>query len=324
MIDNKDVAVVMCTYNGERYLKQQLDSILAQSYPIKEIYIQDDCSTDGTASILKSYAQQYPNIKYHINDKQLGINENFFSAFSKIASEYIAISDQDDIWFPDKIEKEILAISDNLLCFCRSMPFSEDASFVHVDKRTPNWGLERLVFVNVIPGHTILFKKELLQILPKGFNSLGLYDNLLSFTAALCGKLTFCNQFLCHYRRHADAITLTVSHDYTKSIKNVTRMFFSSVRIFCISRKTVERHYQQLYAFMNACSMPEKANMYVEVQKFVEIMQYSSLLSFLKRSLWCYKHRQEIFYTKTNDSILLKIRALLFPILMYQYWDYTS
>ena len=61
----KTVSVVMCTYNGEKYLREQMDSILAQTYPIHEIIVCDDCSTDGTMNILQEYATKFPFIKIH-------------------------------------------------------------------------------------------------------------------------------------------------------------------------------------------------------------------------------------------------------------------
>ena len=98
----KTVSVVMCTYNGEKYLREQMDSILAQTYPIHDIIVSDDCSTDGTMNILQEYATKFPFIKVHRNTRNKGCNQNFHD----IIEDYIAISDQDDIWFPKKIGTE--------------------------------------------------------------------------------------------------------------------------------------------------------------------------------------------------------------------------
>ena len=62
------ISVVMCTYNGDRYLGEQLESILRQDYPVEEIIVQDDGSTDGTLELLDKYAQHYPQIKVYSND----------------------------------------------------------------------------------------------------------------------------------------------------------------------------------------------------------------------------------------------------------------
>ena len=74
------VAVVMCTYNGEKFLREQLDSILDQTYPISEIIIQDDRSTDGTVALLRQYEERHPNIHVFVNEQNLGFNLNFKTA----------------------------------------------------------------------------------------------------------------------------------------------------------------------------------------------------------------------------------------------------
>ena len=86
------ISVVMCTYNGGKYLKEQLDSILEQSYPVDEIIIQDDCSTDDTVDILRGYEKKYDNIHVYVNEKNLGFTENFWSVLGRAVNEYIAIS----------------------------------------------------------------------------------------------------------------------------------------------------------------------------------------------------------------------------------------
>ncbi|MEZ7866922.1 MAG: glycosyltransferase [Paludibacteraceae bacterium] len=98
------VSVVMCTYNGEKYLREQLDSIINQTYPIHEIIIQDDCSTDGTWEIIQEYATRNNNFRIYRNEINLSVYHNFFSAFQKVTGEYFAVSDQDDFWLPDKIK----------------------------------------------------------------------------------------------------------------------------------------------------------------------------------------------------------------------------
>ena len=91
------VAVVMCTYNGEKYLRQQLDSILAQTYPIQELIVQDDCSTDATLAILQEYEAKVPFMKVIENTHNLGFNLNFKTACMRATTDLIAISDQDDV-----------------------------------------------------------------------------------------------------------------------------------------------------------------------------------------------------------------------------------
>ena len=97
------VSIAMCTYNGEKWLRAQLDSILSQTYTNLELVIIDDGSRDRTIDIIKEYAAGDPRIKYHVNAETLGYNRNFEKALRLCSSDLIAISDQDDIWQPHKI-----------------------------------------------------------------------------------------------------------------------------------------------------------------------------------------------------------------------------
>ncbi len=97
------ISIAIATYNGERFLREQLDSLYAQTRQADEIVVCDDCSKDGTAAILEEYHQKYGLI-YHINEHQLGVNANFFKAMSLCKGDFISICDQDDVWLPNKIE----------------------------------------------------------------------------------------------------------------------------------------------------------------------------------------------------------------------------
>ena len=110
MDTSKTVDVVMCTYNGERYLREQLDSIIGQTYPIHRLIVQDDRSTDGTVAIVREYAARYPFISLYVNGRNLGYNLNFKSAVMRATADFVAISDQDDVWFADKIARQVEAI----------------------------------------------------------------------------------------------------------------------------------------------------------------------------------------------------------------------
>jgi glycosyltransferase involved in cell wall biosynthesis len=92
------ISLAMPTYNGERFLREQLDSIYNQTIVPDEVIVVDDCSTDGTISILEEYKKKY-GLKYWVNEKNLGYNKNFEKAISLCTGDYIALSDQDDVWF---------------------------------------------------------------------------------------------------------------------------------------------------------------------------------------------------------------------------------
>ena len=119
------VSVVLATYNGERFLKQQLDSVINQTYPNLEIIVVDDGSSDNTINILNEYAIRYRNVSVFKNEKNLGFVKNFDKACGLASGEFIALCDQDDYWLPDKIKRCVEAIGDNAMVYCNSMLCNE-------------------------------------------------------------------------------------------------------------------------------------------------------------------------------------------------------
>lgn len=99
------VSVAMCTYNGARYIQEQLSSILSQTRKVDEVVICDDGSTDGTLDVLQRYSDEYSCIRYCVNEKNKGFKQNFFDAMRLCTGDIVFFSDQDDIWHPDKVEK---------------------------------------------------------------------------------------------------------------------------------------------------------------------------------------------------------------------------
>jgi len=104
------ITASVCTYNGEKYILEQLNSILSQSVKVDEIIICDDRSSDKTEEIIHTLAKSYPEIiQFHINEENLRVNRNFEKAISLATGDFIFLSDQDDVWEKDKVEK-ILAV----------------------------------------------------------------------------------------------------------------------------------------------------------------------------------------------------------------------
>ena len=101
------VDVLLATYNGEKYLKEQIDSILNQTYQNINLIISDDNSNDSTRKILEEYKKIDNRIKIYLQDKNLGYIKNFEFLLTKVESNYYMLSDQDDVWLPEKIEKSM-------------------------------------------------------------------------------------------------------------------------------------------------------------------------------------------------------------------------
>lgn len=157
------VSVVMCTYNGKQFLREQMDSILAQDYPLHEIIVQDDRSTDDTWDILQTYAKAHPGLfKLFRNDEQLGFNRNFHTALLRATGQYVAISDQDDIWFPQKISKQVAAIGNADLCFSDYYTDLHYTLPLH-NYVSPRTDFEHMLFYDCTPGHSMLLRTDFVK-----------------------------------------------------------------------------------------------------------------------------------------------------------------
>lgn len=106
------VSIALATYNGSLYLREQLDSLLEQTYQNFEIVITDDGSTDDTVSILEEYSQKDTRVRYSKNSRGRGVVSNFTEAISLCRGEIVFLCDQDDVWYRDKLQKHVDVYSD--------------------------------------------------------------------------------------------------------------------------------------------------------------------------------------------------------------------
>ena len=311
------VSIVLCTYNGAKYLSEQLESILAQTYPLHEIIIQDDNSTDETVNIIHEYACKYSLIKFFKNNSAHGVNGNFISAMQRATGDYIAISDQDVIWETDKIENQMNSIGKNLLCSGFSCPFSTDGSFAYFDHRKRNVNVVRMCFLG-LPGHTLLLRRELINMLPPLEHSIfkySMYDAALSIVAAAHKNIVFIDKILVNFRRHSAATTY---NDYKKSLpswQNALYMLWWGIKHYKETRKRIRPIFEAkllLLNYVNANNDEAKA-----AKTILELELQNGVLPFLKLQYQCMKNYKHLFHTEGKGTIRL-IRAALYPIMQLQ------
>ena len=150
------VSIAMVTYNGEKYLREQLDSILRQTYTDFELIICDDSSSDGTWKILTEYAKKDSRIQIHQNKSNLGFKKNFEKAVSFCRGEYIAFCDQDDVWEDFKLQVSIDNIGEKyLLC--------TDSLMVDSDLNSLGHTLKEFSGIKQLPSETDILLRQLVH-----------------------------------------------------------------------------------------------------------------------------------------------------------------
>lgn len=256
------ISVAMATCNGEKYLKKQLDSIYAQTYKNIEIVVTDDYSTDSTVDILKEYKEKY-GLQYVVNDQNLGFVKNFEKAISLCSGEYIALSDQDDIWEANKIEVLMNKIGTFDLIHSASSLIDDNSNLISplwIKEDNFKYSFEKLVFSNTITGCTILFKRELLNDFSPIPSGEKYHDWWLALLASRNNSIIYEPTPLVQYRQHTAQDTgATVDTFYTKM-----KRYFKN--IFCKRRsKRYNRANQQILRLRSLLN--EKSSIFSDSQK---------------------------------------------------------
>lgn len=218
------ISVALCTYNGEKYLAAQLDSILNQTVKAHEIVICDDGSKDLTIQILQHYDRLHPGLfKILSNEKNLGYSRNFEKAISNCTADIIVISDQDDLWHENKIEKtrnffsqnpnadgvfhDLEIINDDQKILEPSYLNWKDISYDFV-KENINSGqlfIRQQTMGSFVLGCALALRKSALEKYElRGFEIA--HDYLISQKLAAKSKLGFIPETLSKYRQHEDQV----------------------------------------------------------------------------------------------------------------------
>lgn len=238
--DMAQIHIVLTTYNGEKYIREQLDSLLENDF--KDIYIEvcDDGSSDGTVQIVKEYMERYNCIGFHQNEKNLGYTMNFMEGIRRSQSPYIMLCDQDDIWHRDKIRKTYERMKQfekenmghiPLMVFTDAMNFdSEDGKELGSFHKNSHLDVEKLdtahLFMeNKCIGCTVMVNEAVrnyLEVLPK---EIRVHDWWLALICSHFGKISYMKETTLHYRQHSgNMIGGSSFFDYVKNrISNLHR-----------------------------------------------------------------------------------------------------
>jgi len=212
------ISVLLATYNGERYLEEQLKSLFSQTIQDFSIYACDDCSEDGTWDILNEYKSRFPNrMVVEQRAKNSGdAKYNFMDLMIRYKDDYVMLCDQDDVWLPDKIEKTLLRIKeledeygkDTLILAHSDLTVVDkelsvlEPSFQKMMGLTPVATLEQAILQNNVTGCTVMYNRALADYLQSMPDYFVMHDWWLALVVACFGIIRQIPENRILYRQH--------------------------------------------------------------------------------------------------------------------------
>lgn len=276
-MNEKTVCILLSTYNGEKFLETQLNSLINQTYENKKIIIRDDGSSDSTLDILKKYQDEYPYITVR-SENNVGVKKSFYKLlqFAVDKGFYFSFCDQDDVWLPEKVEKAVEAIEKQFtkegVLYCSALNLVDgELNFI---KKTKDLvpGKTNAVIQNIVTGCTMVLDKPMAEkVLAKepDWYKTEMHDSWFYLVSSFLGNTIFDSNSYINYRQHGNnEVGLP-----TNKIQVVQNSFFGFKNEIQskIHRKQLEEFYK-LYS----------SNIYGEDKKLVELL-ISNDLSLKKR-----------------------------------------
>lgn len=310
----KKLQILMSTYNGERYLSEQLDSLLSQTLTKNNNYmvtilVRDDGSSDGTCDILNKYADEYEEIRY-VKGENKGVIESFFSLvdLSDFDADYLAFCDQDDVWMPEKIERAVEKIEaeekksgeDKPILYC-GRPLLTDANLnpietvLYTGKVRASFG--NALLENVVYGCTSMANRGLINLLRMGHPEFTIMHDRWCYLMASCfGKVIFDeNSYIC-YRQHG-VNTVGVK-------KNRYREFRERLSKFKKTKHEISRQAQSFLAFC------EKNKLLIPEQKKTWLLDVAKMPKSVKARIKVMKN-PNLYRLRAGDQAVFKILILI-------------
>lgn len=291
---NKSIQILLSTFNGEKYLREQLDSYLnLNNYNTVKVLIRDDGSTDHTIEILNEYNQKYGFEV--VMGENIGVIQSIIWLFNHcdLSCNYFAISDQDDVWLPEKLE---LAVN-NLSNFADLTPAMFASCSQIVDEElnplgssiVPRKGISffNAIIQNVTPGHTQVINRAMIQKLIKnGFQDIHIIDWWLYIVASGIGNIIFENRYTVLHRQHRHNVVGYETNFWKHILNNFKKV---------LSNKS-KRISLQLHAFYSCYGYVLDKEKKEEVKRFFSCQ--NDLFHRIKYVASCRAFRQNSFETK--------------------------
>jgi glycosyltransferase involved in cell wall biosynthesis len=311
------VSIISPTYNHEKFIAECIESVLAQSYQNWEMHIMDDGSTDETGAVAQSYRAKDPRIHYHYQPN-VGVHrlhETYNKALGLCNGDYIAILECDDIWFPDKLERQVASMenrSDCVLAWASAYNSRENIADILKTQPDPEQKKHRayfennpigiiarsIYFGNYVPALTILIRKEsLLDI--GGFqylDNLPLIDQPTLLQLCLKGHFYYDEKPLGTWRRYVGQTTKKLSLDIMDGVKKYVYMHFDSLsaeqkHTLGIDRETID---------WNFCTMEMTGR-----------ATYARACLMRKEFAAARRHYTEVLFFPRTFNLMWRLRALV-------------
>jgi len=320
----EQIDILMATYNGEKYLREQIESILNQTYKNIRLIISDDCSTDESRKIIEEYEKKDERVISYFQEQNLGYVKNFEFLLTKVKNEVYMLSDQDDVWNDTKVEKTY-----NKLKQC-------DADLVFTDLEVVNEKLETMYpsfndfmklsrkikkyhkdykmqyLYNCVTGCTLMSKKKFLdKILPiPTYSKYAIHDTWIGVIVSIYGKVAYLDEKTIQYRQHGknQVGTNKISHGFNR-LEDVRNLFIEvKLGLFGTYVQNAEMFPKELQI------QNEKSLKYFEDIKNKKYINLKNWSTFHK----LYKTETPIYYIETFLVMNLPIIAMiLFKIRYY-------
>lgn len=209
------ISIALATYNGEEFLREQLDSVLNQTFQDFEIIVCDDCSTDHTLAILEEYKKRDARITVYQNDYNLGYIKNFEKAIRYCNGEYIALCDQDDRWVPEHLSILLNIIGDKPIACGNARFINKYGNSLHstlIDRDNLVIPLKsgidllyRLFFYrNTFQGASMLINRKFLEVALPIPEVAKYHDLWFSILSCMYGGIAFTSEIVNEYRQHGN------------------------------------------------------------------------------------------------------------------------
>ncbi|WP_312833479.1 glycosyltransferase family 2 protein [Sedimentibacter saalensis] len=292
------IDILLASYNGEKYIAEQIDSILNQTYKDWFLYIKDDCSTDNTLNIIRNYEKSYKDkIKVITSEIKSGsAKDNFFSMLKYSENEYIMTCDQDDVWLPDKIEitlnkmqeveqadnnvpilvhTDLKVVDEKLNIIAESLMKMQNLDFRR-DK------LNNLLVQNIVTGCTVMVNRKLLNYIKLVPRQAIMHDWWMALLASALGIVYFIDTPTVLYRQHKN------NDVGAKNVKS-TDYILRKLRNLNSVKDTINDTYIQAAELLNAIGDEADSRnneLIKQYSLFLKINKYQRIKRIIKYQYW--------------------------------------